>query len=64
VNVLVQSGVAVPKLATVGVARVSTGSLLFRVALGAIEAAARDISDGPDAPAPRIPSYEEVAGSS
>jgi 2-methylisocitrate lyase-like PEP mutase family enzyme len=62
VNVLVQPGVAVPELASVGVARVSTGSLLFRVALGAIEAAAREVRDGPDATARRIPSYEEVAG--
>jgi 2-methylisocitrate lyase-like PEP mutase family enzyme len=61
VNVLVQPGVAVAELATAGVARVSTGSLLFRVALGAIEAAARGIRDG-ETTAPRIPSYEEVAG--
>jgi 2-methylisocitrate lyase-like PEP mutase family enzyme len=62
VNVLVQPGVTVAELATAGVARVSTGSLLFRVALGAIEAAARGIRDGGETPAPRIPSYEEVAG--
>jgi 2-methylisocitrate lyase-like PEP mutase family enzyme len=61
VNVLVQQEVAVPELAAVGVARVSTGSLLFRTALGAIEAAARGVRDGADAPALRIPSYEEVA---
>lgn len=62
VNVLVQPGVAVAELATAGVARVSTGSLLFRVALGAIEAAARGIRDDGETSAPRIPSYEEVAG--
>jgi 2-methylisocitrate lyase-like PEP mutase family enzyme len=62
VNVLVQPGIAVAELATAGVARVSTGSLLFRVALGAIEAAARGIRDGGETPLPRIPSYEEVAG--
>lgn len=62
VNVLVQPGVAVAELATVGVARVSTGSLLFRIALGAIESAARGIRDGGETPVPRIPSYDEVAG--
>jgi 2-methylisocitrate lyase-like PEP mutase family enzyme len=62
VNVLVQQGVAMAELATAGVARVSTGSLLFRVALGAIEATARGIRDGGETPASRIPSYEEVAG--
>jgi 2-methylisocitrate lyase-like PEP mutase family enzyme len=62
VNVLVQQGVAVAELAAVGVARVSTGSLVFRVALGAIGAAARGIRDGSDVPGPGLPSYEEVAG--
>lgn len=62
-NVLAQPGATVAELADAGVARVSTGSLLFRVALGAIEAAARGIRDGVDAPAPVTPSYEEVAGS-
>lgn len=60
VNMLVQPGVTVPELAAAGVARVSTGSLLFRVALGAIEAAARSIRDGADAPAGGIPSYDDV----
>lgn len=61
-NVLVQPEATLAELAAVGVARVSTGSLLFRVALGAIEAAARGIRDGVDAPEPVTPSYEEIAG--
>ncbi|TYL51119.1 isocitrate lyase/PEP mutase family protein [Agromyces mariniharenae] len=62
VNVLVQSGVPVRDLAEVGVARISTGSLLFRVALGAISAAARRVGDGSYVPEPGTPSYDEVAG--
>jgi len=45
--------VPVPRLAELGVARVSTGSLLYRVALGAAErtaAAVRDGGKGFDAP--------------
>ncbi len=61
VNVLVQPGVPVRQLADAGVARISTGSLLFRVALGAIEAAARAIVDGTFEPDPTTPSYDRVA---
>lgn len=61
-NVLVQAGVGVPDLARLGVARVSTGSLLFRVALGAISAAAHEISRGTFTPGPGTPGYDEVAG--
>lgn len=61
-NVLVQGAIGVPELARLGVARVSTGSLLFRVALGAISAAADAIAQGTFAPTPGTPSYDEVAG--
>ena len=61
VNVLVQPGVPMRELADAGVARVSTGSLLFRVALGAIEAAARGVLDGSFRPDPATPDYETVA---
>ena len=61
VNVLVQSGVSVRELAQAGVARISTGSLLFRVALGAIETAARDVGSGGFTPGPATPSYGDVA---
>jgi 2-methylisocitrate lyase-like PEP mutase family enzyme len=60
-NVLVQRALGVPELARLGVARVSTGSLLFRLAMGAISSAAADIASGGFAPAPGIPSYEEIA---
>ena len=60
-NVLVQGALSVPRLASLGVARVSTGSLLFRLALGAISSAAADIARGGFSPPPGIPSYEEVA---
>jgi 2-methylisocitrate lyase-like PEP mutase family enzyme len=50
------------ELAAAGVARISTGSLLFRVALGAITAAARGIRDARLVPEPGTPSYDEVAG--
>lgn len=61
VNVLVQSGVPVRELAAAGVARISTGSLLFRVSLGAITAAARRVGDGLRLPDAGTPSYDEVA---
>jgi 2-methylisocitrate lyase-like PEP mutase family enzyme len=61
VNVLVQPGVTVRELAAAGVARISTGSLLFRVALGAIEAAARDIRDDSYVPDAAVPDYRRVA---
>jgi 2-methylisocitrate lyase-like PEP mutase family enzyme len=53
-NVLFLPGLTVPRLAELGVARISTGSLLYRVALGeALKAAAgvRDGAGGFDAPA-------------
>lgn len=61
VNVLVQPGVTVRELAAAGVARISTGSLLFRTALGAIEAAARDIRDDRYVPDDTVPEYRRVA---
>jgi 2-methylisocitrate lyase-like PEP mutase family enzyme len=60
VNVLVQPGVPLRQLADAGVARVSTGSLLFRVALGAIEAAVGAVLDGSFRLDPATPSYERV----
>jgi len=60
VNVLAQASVPVRQLADAGVARISTGSLLFRVALGAIEAAARAVLDGTFTPDPTTPSYDRV----
>ena len=61
VNVLVQPGVTLRQLAEAGVARVSTGSLLFRVALGAIDAAVHEVRDGAFTPDPWTPSYETIA---
>ena len=60
-NVLVQGELSVPQLGSLGVARVSTGSLLFRLALGAISAAAADIARGEFSPPPGIPSYVGIA---
>ena len=60
-NVLVQEALSVPELSRLGVARVSTGSLLFRLSLGAISTAAADIARGGFAPAPGTPSYNEIA---
>jgi 2-methylisocitrate lyase-like PEP mutase family enzyme len=60
-NVLVQGALSVPELARLGVARVSTGSLLFRLSLGAISAAAADLARGEFAPAAGTPTYDEVA---
>lgn len=58
-NVLLLPGMTVPALAALGVARISTGSLLFRVALDAAVRTAREVAAG--APAPRgVPSYAEV----
>ena len=61
VNVLVQPGMTVRELAAAGVARISTGSLLFRAALGAIEATARAIRDDVYVPDPAVPDYGRVA---
>jgi 2-methylisocitrate lyase-like PEP mutase family enzyme len=49
------------RLAELGVARVSTGSLLFRVALGATVAAARAVAAGGPLPA-EPPTYAEANG--
>jgi 2-methylisocitrate lyase-like PEP mutase family enzyme len=46
-------------LAALGVARVSTGSLLYRTAIGAAVNAATAIRDG-DAPSADVPSYQDV----
>ena len=58
-NVLLMPGLTVPALAALGVARISTGSLLFRAALGAAVATARAVAAGHPAP-PGVPSYGEV----
>ena len=63
-NVLVQPGMSVRDLAGAGVARISTGSLLFRVALGAMAAAFADIREGAFAPDAATPSYGDVERSS
>lgn len=57
-NVL--AGRPVPELARLGVARVSTGSMLFRAALHATAVAARSIAQG-DPGAGDLPSYAEAA---
>lgn len=59
-NVLVQPDTAVRALAAAGVARISTGSLLFRVALGAMTAAFADIRERTFVPDAATPSYSEV----
>ena len=58
---LVQAGVPLAALANAGAARVSTGSLLFRLALGAIETAAGAVRDGAFTPPPGTPTYDAVA---
>jgi 2-methylisocitrate lyase-like PEP mutase family enzyme len=58
-NVLFSSSTrSVPQLAELGVARISTGSLLYRVALGAAIGAATAIRDG--AGEFQAPSYDTV----
>jgi 2-methylisocitrate lyase-like PEP mutase family enzyme len=58
VNVLYQpSGPSLARLAEAGVARVSTGSLLYRAALGAAVATALGVRGEP---APPIPTYQEI----
>ena len=60
-NVLLFSGSSLPRLAFLGVPRrVSTGFVLFRVALGATIDAAKALRDGGGMPA--APSYAEVNG--
>jgi 2-methylisocitrate lyase-like PEP mutase family enzyme len=58
-NVLLLPGMTVPRLAGLGVARVSTGSLLFRAALAATVTTARSIAAG-DPPPATIPTYAET----
>jgi 2-methylisocitrate lyase-like PEP mutase family enzyme len=60
VNVLFAPGPAVAELAARGVARISTGSLLFRAALQTAVAAAAAIRAGDDLRHARLPSYEAV----
>src|SRR3954447_16133266 len=57
-NVLFLPGMSVPELAQLGVARISTGSLLYRVALGAALAAATAVKAG--AREFSAPSYADV----
>ena len=59
VNVLLLPGLTVPRLAALGVARVSTGSMLFRAALGAAVSVARAVARGEPAPE-GLPGYAEV----
>jgi 2-methylisocitrate lyase-like PEP mutase family enzyme len=58
VNVLATGDHTLPRLAELGVRRVSTGSLLFRASLDAAVAVARSLRDG--RPAPAATSYAEV----
>lgn len=66
-NVLVQPDLPISRLAALGVARVSTGSLLFRIALGSVSAtletllADRDTSTAPAGALLAVPSYAAVA---
>ncbi|MEU6824848.1 isocitrate lyase/phosphoenolpyruvate mutase family protein [Streptomyces atriruber] len=52
-------GPSVTELTAAGVRRISTGSLLFRAALGAAVAAAQSVARGVPVPA-RVPSYAET----
>ncbi len=54
-------GPTVAELAALGVRRVSTGSLLFRVALAATVEAARAVRDGSPVRATGLPTYAEIA---
>ncbi|MFD0522729.1 isocitrate lyase/phosphoenolpyruvate mutase family protein [Paractinoplanes durhamensis] len=58
-NVLLLPGMTVPHLAGLGVARISTGSMLFRAALAAAVTTARAIAAGTPAAAPAI-TYAEA----
>lgn len=62
-NVLVQPGRAVRELGELGVARISTGSLLFRSALGAVAAVLEEVRSGraPGTTALAIPGYATAA---
>ncbi|KRC62369.1 hypothetical protein ASE14_00530 [Agromyces sp. Root81] len=63
-NVLVQPELRLAELAELGVARVSTGSLLFRSALGSVSALTEALIGGgrPSDVLPTAPSYAAVAG--
>jgi 2-methylisocitrate lyase-like PEP mutase family enzyme len=58
-NVLLLPGMTVPHLAGLNVARISTGSLLFRAALSAAVTTARAVAAGGPAPA-GLPTYAEA----
>jgi 2-methylisocitrate lyase-like PEP mutase family enzyme len=64
-NVLVQPELPLARLAELGVARVSTGSMLFRIALGSatasVEALLAGATSAPVGARPAVPSYAEVA---
>lgn len=60
VNVLFQPRQTIPELAARGVARISTGSLLFRAALQTGIAAALAIRAGDDLGRAELPSYEAI----
>ncbi|GAA1770965.1 isocitrate lyase/PEP mutase family protein [Agromyces humatus] len=59
-NVLVQQRIPVAELARLGVARVSTGSLLFRAALGALAETATSSGEGELRQPTSTPSYDDV----
>jgi 2-methylisocitrate lyase-like PEP mutase family enzyme len=59
-NVLAMPELPVARLAELGVRRVSTGSLLFRAALGAALDTARAVAAGTPVPT-GLPSYDEAA---
>jgi 2-methylisocitrate lyase-like PEP mutase family enzyme len=61
-NVLFTPGTTLARLAELNVARVSTGSLLFRAALGAASSTAARIRAGEDLAGLAAPSYAEVDG--
>lgn len=63
VNVLAQSGRSIDQLAALGVARVSTGSLLFRASLAAVGAVLEDVRAGvrPGTGRLSVPGYDRVA---
>ncbi|MFJ5772857.1 isocitrate lyase/phosphoenolpyruvate mutase family protein [Streptomyces sp. NPDC093094] len=56
------AGPSVPRLADLGVHRVSLGSLLYRRALGAALETALDVMAGREPPQGELPSYGEVQG--
>ena len=59
-NVLVHAGIPIAELARRGVARVSSGSLLFRAAMGAIADTAASMSGGELRQSAGTPTYGEV----